>query len=136
MTVAAAEPFKVGDWLVDPALLRISKNGEVRKLEFRTMEILLCLVANKGEVVSKRKLHDEVWKEVSKAQDALGAAVGKSVSAPASPSSLQLTLEDPEVRARAADYQNALEPLLAQHKDALGYALAVGFNATPIFFRV
>jgi len=77
MSVAAVGPFKVGDWLVEPELLRISKSGEFRKLEFKTMEILLCLVSNRGDVISKKKLHDEVWGEVYVTDNALTRGVSK-----------------------------------------------------------
>ncbi|MBO3697232.1 winged helix-turn-helix domain-containing protein [Roseivirga sp. E12] len=71
------ESFKVGDWLVEPELLSISRGTESRKLEFKTMEILICLVANKGQVVSKKKLHDEVWAEVYVTDNALTRGVSK-----------------------------------------------------------
>lgn len=70
-------PFKVGGWLVEPELVSISKNGTVCKLEFRSMEILLCLVANAGEVVSKQKLHDEVWGEVHVTSNSLTRGISK-----------------------------------------------------------
>ncbi len=71
------KPFKVGDWIVEPDLLRISKNGDARKLEYKTMEILLYLVHSQGEVVSKKELHDEVWADVYVTDNALTRAISR-----------------------------------------------------------
>ena len=40
MIPTGTKPFRVGDWMIEPDLLRISKNGEIRRLELRTIEIL------------------------------------------------------------------------------------------------
>ncbi|AXT18977.1 hypothetical protein D7030_14910 [Flavobacteriaceae bacterium AU392] len=77
MSNTITEPFTVGDWLIEPELLCISKSKEVRKLEFRTMEILLCLVSNQGEVVSKKKLLNEVWGEVYVTSNSLTRGISK-----------------------------------------------------------
>lgn len=77
MTVNNIEAFKVGDWIVEPSLLRISKAGEERKLELRSMEILLFLVANKGKVVSKQELHDAVWGDIFVTDNALTRAISR-----------------------------------------------------------
>lgn len=77
MSDVTAQPFKVGDWLIEPELLQMSKNGEVRKLEFMTMEILQCFVSNQGEVISKKKLHDEVWGDVYVTDNALTRAISR-----------------------------------------------------------
>ena len=36
------QPFRVGEWDVDPALLEISREGEVRHLEPRVMDLLVA----------------------------------------------------------------------------------------------
>jgi TolB-like protein/DNA-binding winged helix-turn-helix (wHTH) protein/tetratricopeptide (TPR) repeat protein len=54
-------PFRVGDWLVEPALDRISRAGIVEKLEPRAMRLLMCLVSSEGGVVSIERLLTEVW---------------------------------------------------------------------------
>lgn len=71
------ESFRVGDWLIEPDLLSISKGKEVRKLEFKTMEILRCLVEHRDEVVTKKKLHDEVWAGVYVTDNALTRGISK-----------------------------------------------------------
>lgn len=58
---AAAGPFNLEGWLVEPQLNRVS-NGEVLvRLEPKAMAVLLCLVEHAGEVVSRRDLVDTVW---------------------------------------------------------------------------
>jgi TolB-like protein/DNA-binding winged helix-turn-helix (wHTH) protein/Tfp pilus assembly protein PilF len=56
--------LRIGDWMVDPNLDEISKNGEVVKLEPRTMRLLLYLAANHNRVVGLEELFDEVWPSV------------------------------------------------------------------------
>lgn len=77
MEITDTSPFTVGDWFVEPELLRISKKKDVRKLEFKMMEILLLLAENQGEVISKQRLHDEVWEDVYVTDNALTRTVSK-----------------------------------------------------------
>ena len=77
MNIPSTEAFKVGEWLVEPSLLQISKEGEVRKLESRSMEILLFLVSSRGKVVSKQELHDAVWGDIYVTDNALTRAVSR-----------------------------------------------------------
>lgn len=54
----------VGAWLVDPALDRLSRGGEIVKLEPRTMRLLLRLCESPGQVMSPQQLLDDVWSGV------------------------------------------------------------------------
>jgi DNA-binding winged helix-turn-helix (wHTH) protein/TolB-like protein/Tfp pilus assembly protein PilF len=53
--------FQVQDWRVDPWLDEISRNGQVVKLEPRTMRTLVYLATHAGEVISIDTLLAEVW---------------------------------------------------------------------------
>ncbi len=53
--------FRVGEWLVEPSLNRISRNGVTVQLELKAMDVLLCLADHAGELVDKRELVDAVW---------------------------------------------------------------------------
>ena len=53
--------FRVGEWLVEPTLNRISKDGRCEHLEPKAVEVLVCLAERSGEVVSRRELVDRVW---------------------------------------------------------------------------
>lgn len=58
----SGEPFRVGEWTVEPALNRLTRDQQTLRLERKAMEVLLCLVGRAGEVVSKQNLLDEVWR--------------------------------------------------------------------------
>ena len=45
---AARAPFRVGDWLVEPDLDRISRGEERRTLRPRVTELLVCLAERPG----------------------------------------------------------------------------------------
>ncbi|MEE4271504.1 MAG: transcriptional regulator, partial [Thermoanaerobaculales bacterium] len=75
--------FRVGDWLVEPSLNRLSRNGVAVQLVLKTMDVLLCLAERAGEVVSRHELTDVVWqteyvsdntvaKRIAELRDALG----------------------------------------------------------------
>ena len=66
---------QIGAWRVDPALDEISKDGQTTKLEPKMMELLLCLAAHAGQVVSVKQLLDEVWKDVVVTPDSVYHAV-------------------------------------------------------------
>jgi eukaryotic-like serine/threonine-protein kinase len=53
--------FIVGDWLVRPILGQASRDGEVVHLEPKVMDVLVFLVRNQGEVLSRQALTDAVW---------------------------------------------------------------------------
>jgi DNA-binding winged helix-turn-helix (wHTH) protein len=55
------EPLQIGEWRVESALDQLSKDGELVKLEPRTMRLLLRLCAQPGQVVSSQQLLDDVW---------------------------------------------------------------------------
>jgi DNA-binding winged helix-turn-helix (wHTH) protein len=61
MSGEQVERFWIGEWLVQPALDQICREGETVKLEPRTMRLLLKLAAAPGEVVSAQALLDHVW---------------------------------------------------------------------------
>lgn len=53
--------FRVGVWLVEPALDQVSRGQETVRLEPRTMRLLVRLAETPGQVVSSRELLDTVW---------------------------------------------------------------------------
>ncbi len=55
------EPFRIGKWLVEPALNRLSKDsGDVAVMP-KAMAVLLALAAHPGEVVTTDELVQAVW---------------------------------------------------------------------------
>ena len=80
-------------------------------------------------VIRKEQSQSAVWEEVAAVQSKLEASVGSKVTADASPSSLQLSMEDGAVRSRVEDYTAALHALLEAHPDAVGFVYLI--NGKP-----
>jgi len=66
-----------------------------------------------------------VWENVSLAQDKLSKNVGASVNVADSRSSLELSVENSKVKENTAGYINALEGILKNKSDVIGYAFAI-----------
>ena len=75
--IALDLPFFVGDWLVDPAALRIAREDYEVKIEPKVMEVLLCLVQSAGQVVSRQQIEAAVWQDVIVGYDSLGSTIIK-----------------------------------------------------------
>jgi transcriptional activator of cad operon len=59
-----AIPLQIGAWRVDPRTGQLSREGEMVRVEARTLRLLLCLAQRAGEVVSLDELLDQVWSGV------------------------------------------------------------------------
>lgn len=75
--IALDLPFFVGDWLVDPAALRLAREDYEVKIEPKVMEVLLCLVQNAGQVVSRQDIESAVWQDIIVGYDSLGSTIIK-----------------------------------------------------------
>jgi len=53
--------FRVGDWLVEPRLNRLSRGGASSQIELKMMDVLVCLAGHAGELVSRQRIIDTVW---------------------------------------------------------------------------
>jgi len=67
--------FRLGDWFVQPAQCRLSKDGQTRQVRPKVMDLLTYLAANAGEVVSKDQLLTDVWKSEAVSESALTRTV-------------------------------------------------------------
>jgi transcriptional activator of cad operon len=67
--------LRVGDWSVNPSSGQIARNGEIARVEERTMRLLLCLADRAGEVVSIDDLLSQVWSDVNVSPDSVYQAV-------------------------------------------------------------
>jgi DNA-binding winged helix-turn-helix (wHTH) protein/WD40 repeat protein len=54
-------PFRLGDWLVEPRLNRLTRDGESIQIELKMMDVLVCLAKHSGELVERQTLIDTVW---------------------------------------------------------------------------
>lgn len=59
--MASAEDFRLGDWLVQPSLDRVSHGPDSAALQPRFMDLLVYLAQHGGKVVSKDEILDAVW---------------------------------------------------------------------------
>jgi len=57
----ARNPFRLGEWLVEPRLNRLTRGGESIQLELKVMDVLLCLAEHVGELVERQQIIDRVW---------------------------------------------------------------------------
>jgi DNA-binding winged helix-turn-helix (wHTH) protein len=60
-SVRPEEDFRLGEWLVQPALGRICRGDQVTSLRPRLMDLLVLLARSQGQVVSKQQILDTLW---------------------------------------------------------------------------
>ncbi len=82
-------------------------------------------VGNPIKIANAAGQQGVVWENVAKTQADLSKNLGKAVTANASPTSLQLALEDKDLRAKVADYERSLGGLANAYPDAVGVVMAV-----------
>lgn len=77
----------------------------------------------------------EVWKQVSEAQDKLSNNVGGTVNSGVSRSSLQLSLENKKVVENIDDYIRSLSSIADGKSDVIGYAFAINgqINSADVY---
>jgi hypothetical protein len=77
----------------------------------------------------------KVWQEVATAQQQLSKSVAADVAADASPSSLQLTLENEKGAAAIEKYTKALRDAPADKNDVIGYAAVINgkMNCSDVY---
>lgn len=56
--------FRLGEWLVQPSLNRLSSDERVVQIEPKLMDVLVFLATKAGQVVSKNDITDAVWPDV------------------------------------------------------------------------
>jgi DNA-binding winged helix-turn-helix (wHTH) protein/WD40 repeat protein len=57
----ADAPFRLGEWLVEPRLNRLSRGEESIQIELKMMDVLVCLAERANELVTRREIIDTVW---------------------------------------------------------------------------
>jgi len=67
--------IRIGAWVVSPASSEMSRDGEVVRLELRSLRLLMCLADRAGEVVSIEHLLSHVWSGVVVSPDSVYQAV-------------------------------------------------------------
>jgi DNA-binding winged helix-turn-helix (wHTH) protein len=103
--------FRLGEWLVEPTLNRISQNGASRHLEPKVMQVLVCLAEEQGRVVGKQKLMEKVWSDTFVTDDVLTRSIS-------------------ELRDAFGD--DARDPKIIQTIPKVGYRLLATINTLPL----
>jgi TolB-like protein/DNA-binding winged helix-turn-helix (wHTH) protein/Flp pilus assembly protein TadD len=67
--------FRLGGWLVQPALCRLSKDGRTIQVRAKVMDLMAYLAERPGEVIPKGKLLDDVWGSQAISESALTRTV-------------------------------------------------------------
>jgi DNA-binding winged helix-turn-helix (wHTH) protein/dienelactone hydrolase len=73
--------FRVGEWLVQPSLNRLTRGSETVTLEPRAMDLLTFLARHAGKVVSRETIIDAVWAEQYVGEGVLRQAIAALRSA-------------------------------------------------------
>jgi DNA-binding response OmpR family regulator len=63
---ATAQPLQLGDLRIDPGTRSVTFAGKLVKLTLTEFDILRCLAARAGDVVSREDILKDVWQEESK----------------------------------------------------------------------
>ena len=71
------QSFHLGDWLVEPTLDRISRDGHIVQLRPRAMDVLACLAIAGGKLSTKRDLIDAVWRTEFVSEHALTQVIAE-----------------------------------------------------------
>jgi DNA-binding winged helix-turn-helix (wHTH) protein len=74
---APRQAFRLGAWLVEPTLDRISRDGRVVRLRPRAMDVLACLAIEAGKLASKQNLIDAVWQTEFVSEHALTQVIAE-----------------------------------------------------------
>ncbi|MBX7102653.1 MAG: hypothetical protein K1X57_01135 [Gemmataceae bacterium] len=107
---------------------RWSQRGSEGVAKFECSDSQVCNRALKV-AVNETRAQGEVWREVENAQKRLSDNLGKEVNNAASKSSLQLALEDKDLKAKIAEYEKAFEGCCG---DAEVVGMAVAINGTIV----
>jgi len=113
---------------------RWEKRGNEEKGKFSSSNDRI--VTKKLKIAAnKTRSQQEVWSEVSKAQDKLSRNVGGSVADAKSATSLQLTLENKKVKANINGYLDSLDNIIDGKQDVIGYAFAINgkINSADVY---
>jgi DNA-binding winged helix-turn-helix (wHTH) protein len=67
--------FRIGEWLVQPRLNRLSRGERVVQIEPKLMDVLVYLASNAHEVVSKNDIMDAVWPDLFITESVISRAI-------------------------------------------------------------
>ena len=110
---------------------RWSGRGAESEVVFSSSEKTLNNKALKVAARGEKSQH-KVWEEVSNYQTKAGEKVNAEVQDDASPSSLQLTLENEKIKSSISEYVNALQSAFDDKDDVLGFAFFINGKISTV----
>jgi tetratricopeptide (TPR) repeat protein/TolB-like protein/DNA-binding winged helix-turn-helix (wHTH) protein len=69
--------FYLSDLLIEPAKGRVTGRQGTQRLPSKAVEVLLCLAAQPGELITREELLEKVWGKDAGSQEALSRAIGE-----------------------------------------------------------
>lgn len=72
-----SQRFRLGDWLCEPLSHQVSGRGHTTQVEPKLMQVLECLAAHPGQVVTRRQLLDTVWADAVVTEQVLSRAISE-----------------------------------------------------------
>jgi len=63
--------FRINDWLIQPQINTVERNGRTWHLEPKVMQVLLHLASHPDEVLSKERLIEAIWRDTFVGDDVL-----------------------------------------------------------------
>ncbi len=63
--------FRINDWLIQPQINTVERNGKTWHLEPKVMQVLVHLASHPDEVLSKERLIDAIWRDTFVGDDVL-----------------------------------------------------------------
>lgn len=110
---------------------RWAKRGNESVAEFSSSKDMVNTKALKIAAKARRD-QSQVWKEVKESQDLMERRLGKSVRVARSATSLQLSLEDKELKKLTEAYFKSVGRVIDAHPDAVGMVFAVNGKLNSI----
>lgn len=129
---AAAGEVPVASFCVEQG--RWAQRGKESAAQFSTSKNVIA--SKEGKLaVRKAASQGEVWQSVAAAQEKISRNIGKDVKPAASATSLQLTLEDKDLKSKVQAFLDALKPAVEAHPRSLGFVCAINgeINSAEIF---
>ena len=77
MPLHNSQKYQLGRWVVCPTTNTFQDNNEQKSLDNKSMQVLLFLIQNSGQNVTKEQIIEHVWKETVVNEEILSVAISK-----------------------------------------------------------
>jgi len=77
MSLHNSQKYQLGRWIVCPTTNTFQDNNEQKSIDNKSMQVLLFLIQNSGQNVTKEQIIEHVWKETVVNEEILSVAISK-----------------------------------------------------------